>query len=124
MNASSSLMFGSPAMPAAPLRYSPIHAVWEKIGRESIAVTSLFFSFSPDGRLTGYQRNRIVLQLSRDRDTYTGLLYLDALPCGAIGVFDCPNPLDPSADWTPNPNMPPGGYQVTGYRITVVAYPN
>lgn len=124
MNASSSLMFGSPAMPAAPLRYSPIHAVWEKIGRKSIAVTSLFFSFSPEGRLIGYQRNRIVLQLSRDRDTYTGLLYLDALPCGAIGVFDCPNPLDPSADWTPNPNMPPGGYQVTGYRIKVVAYPN
>ena len=122
MNASSSLMFGSPAMPAAPLRYSPIHAVWEKIGRKSIAVTSLFFSFSPEGLMTGYQRNRIVLQLSRDRDTYTGLLYLDVLPC-ANGVFSCPDPLDPSADWTPNPNMPPGGYQVTGYRIKVVAYP-
>jgi hypothetical protein len=123
MNASSSLMFGSPAMPAAPLRYSPIHAVWEKIGPKSIAVTSLFFSFDPDGRMTGYQRNRIVLELGDDRDTYTGLLYLDALPCGAIGVFSCPNPLDPTASWMPNPNMPQGGYRVTGYRLKLVAYP-
>nr|MCU0256742.1 hypothetical protein [Vicinamibacterales bacterium] len=58
-----------------------------------------------------------------DRDTYTGLLYLDALPCGAIGVFSCPNPLDPTASWMPNPNMPQGGYRVTGYRRPIPSDP-
>ena len=122
MTASSGLMFGSPSMPFAPLRYSPIHAVWEKSGPKAIAVTSLFFSFDPEGRMTGFQRNRIVLELAGDRNTYSGWLFLDSLACPS-GVFSCPNPLDPTASWTPNANMPQGGYQVTGYRLKVVDYP-
>jgi hypothetical protein len=122
MMASSALMFGSPSMPYAPVRYSPVHAVWEKIGPKTIAVTSLFFATDPEGRMTGYQRNRIVLELAGDRHTYTGLLFLDMLACPS-GVFSCPNPLDPAGTWTPNPNMPQGGYQVTGYRLKVVDYP-
>ena len=124
MTGSSSLMFGSPAFPLATITYSPIHAVWEKAGPKSIAVTSLFFAFELDGRAHSYTRNRIVLELGKDRDTYTGMLYLDELHCGAIGVFSCPDPLDPEQTWTPNPNMPTGGYQVTGYRIKVVPYPD
>ena len=124
MTASSSLMFGSPSMPSAPIRYSPVHSVWEKTGPNSIAVTSLFFGFDPDGRMHGYQRNRILIELGDDRDTYTGMLFLDELHCGAIGVFSCPNPLDPTAEWTPNPNMPPGGYKVIGKRLKVVPYPS
>jgi len=123
MNASSSLMFGSPSLPLAPVRYSPIHAVWEKIGYKSIAVTSYFIAFDPDGRMHGYQRNRAVFELGADRDTYAGMLFLDELHCGAIGVFSCPDPLDPSLEWTPNPNMPPGGYQVTARRFKVIPYP-
>ena len=124
MNASSSVMFGSPAMPAAPIRYSPVHGVWQKVGPKSIQATNLFFWFAHDGRMLGYQRNRIVFKLGADRDTYAGLLFLEQLECGPMGVFQCPDPLDPSLTWTANPNMPPGGYQVTGYRIKVVPYPD
>jgi len=119
---SSGLMFGSPSMPAAPVRYSPLHFVWEKAGPKTITGTGLFFVFDPDGKMHSYQRNRFVIQLSNDRDTYTGLIFLDELHC-PNGVFSCPYPQDPSATWTPNPNMPAGGYLVTGKRLKVVPYP-
>ena len=89
MTGSSSLMFGSPAFPLATITYSPIHAVWEKAGPKSIAVTSLFFAFELDGRAHSYTRNRIVLELGKDRDTYTGMLYWTSctavpLVCSAV----------------------------------------
>ena len=119
---SSGLMFGSPSMPAAPVRYSPVHLIWEKTGPKTIAVTGLFFVFNPDGVLHGYQRNRMILTLGADRDTYTGMVFLDELHC-PNGVFSCPYPQDPSATWTPNPNMPAEGYMATGKRLKIVPYP-
>lgn len=116
---SSSFMFGWPGGPGG---FSPIHAVWEKAGLKSIAITSIFFVFDANGMMTGYQRNRCSLWLGHDRDSYTGVEFMETLPCPA-GAFSCPDPLDPAATWTPNPGMPADGYPTSGARLKVVRVP-
>jgi hypothetical protein len=111
---SSSFMFGRPGW---PVRFSPIHAVWEKTGPKSIAITSIFFVFDADGMMTAYQRNRCFLRLGHDRDSYTGVEFMETLPCEA---GSCPDPLDPTAQWIPSDTMPETGYPSSGARLKVV----
>ncbi|HSK48409.1 MAG TPA: hypothetical protein VLA05_10475, partial [Coriobacteriia bacterium] len=86
------------------------------------SVTSFFFLFDAEGNIAALQRNTCLLQLGADRATYTGTEVMERAYCSGASVFGCPNPVDPDTVWTPDPDMPPGGYPVTAYRIKAVPY--
>lgn len=113
---SSSLMFGG--LSGGTKLQSPIHNIWEKAGPSSIVRTSLFFTFDENGVLTGYQRNRTRVTFSRDFKSYTGKEFMETLACPS--PVTCPDPLDPTATWTPFPGMPSDGFTVSGKRASIV----
>lgn len=95
-------------------RISPIHAVWEKAGPNSIRVTSMFFVFDGTGSLLALQRNSCTLQLGASHDRYTGTETMLMTPCAS--TFKCPDPFDPDTPW-----VPAGGpFDVIGQRLKVV----
>lgn len=112
---SSGLMFGSP--PATTLQ-SPIHNMWEKTGARRIERTSLLFTFTLSGVLTGFQRNRTWVEFSQDFNSYEGREFMETLACPT--PVSCPDPLDPAAVWTPLPTMPADGFVVSGKRASIV----
>jgi hypothetical protein len=106
----------------APIRVSPVHAAWEKVGPGRVSVTSFFFLFDAEGNIAALQRNTCLLRLGADRATYTGTEVMERAYCSGDSVFGCPNPFDADTVWTPVPGMPPSGYPVMAYRIKAVPY--
>ena len=98
-----------------PMRISPIHGVWERVGPKTIHATSLFFLFDENGVLTGYPRNRCRLQYSNDFNSYKGTEFMETISCSAS---NCPDPLDLKVTWTPSP--PATGFAISATRLKLV----
>jgi len=110
LTVTSAFVFGGGVLPS---RFSPVHGVWEKVGPDSIKVTSLFFVFDTNGSIMALQRNICTLELAADRDSYTGSETMARTPCSS--TFGCPDPLDPQTVWAPA-----GIFPVTADRMKVV----
>jgi hypothetical protein len=111
------LLFGG--LPGNPLRSSPVYGVWERTGWKRIAVTTLMHSYdAATGVLVGYERHRASLDFNSGFGSYQGTEFLETLACPS--PLTCPDPLDPTAEWTPLPTMPATGFAVSGTRVELV----
>ena len=95
--------------------YGPGHGVWVKTGGSSIGATTLVVLFDTFGVLTGYQRNRCLPWFNKHFNSYQGVEFMETVSCEV--PFSCPDPLDPATQWNAIPQMPPGGFPVSGKRV-------
>ncbi len=103
INGSDASMFGGTAN--NPYRYSSFAGVWERIGPNEFAGTSLYLRFDPaTNKLIGIARARSQFAFAQDFDHIAGTFRLDVLPCPSPAT--CPDPLADTADWQPY-NGPP-----------------
>lgn len=104
----------------ARIRTTPLHGVWERTGWQSIGGTSLWLVFdAATGAVIKYGRGRSSLEFAGDFNHFQGKMFIESLTCDA--QLTCPDPFDSTAQWVPNPTMPPDGFPVTGARLERVA---
>ncbi len=103
INGSDASMFGGTAN--NPYRYSSFAGVWERIGPNEFAGTSLYLRFDPaTNKLVGIARARSQFGFTNDFDHIAGTFRLDVLLCPTPAT--CPDPLADTANWEPY-NAPP-----------------
>ena len=113
VSVSDGVMFGG--LPASTTRMSPLHGVWERTGAKQIGGTSVWLIFdAPSGVLLAFGRSRTSLRLTQDGEALEGEMFLEMLPCN--GPLGCPDPVDPTAQWVPYPNLPPSGFLAVSAR--------
>ena len=116
LTVASGLTFGG--YPGATTKVGPVHGIWMGVGVKSIVAKSIFFVYDTDGVLIGYQRNRCSMRFNQQLTKYTGTEYMETTSCDS--PFTCPDPLDPGTKWEPLPDMPPGGFSVSGKRVQML----
>jgi hypothetical protein len=98
------------------IRTTSLHGVWVRTGWQSVGGTSLWLVFdSATGVVMKYGRARSSLEFTDDFRHFQGKMFVESLACDT--QLTCPDPLDPSAKWAPNPAMPADGFLVTGDRL-------
>jgi len=113
VSVSDGVMFGG--LPGSTSRMSPLHGVWERTGAKQIGGTSVWLIFdAPSGVLLAFGRSRTSLRLTQDGEALEGEMFLEMLPCN--GPLGCPDPVDPTAQWLPYPNLPPSGFLAVSAR--------
>lgn len=110
-------MFGG-VLPNSAIRMTPLHGIWEKTGMQSIAGSSLWLTFdATTGVLMGWGRARTSIQFAEDFNSFQGKMFVETLACTAGTPVSCPDPQNPAAKWTSQPNMPPDGFDIAGVRF-------
>ena len=114
-------MFGG-VQPNSTTRLTPLHGVWERTGFQGIGGTSLYLIFdATTGVLLRWGRSRTSITFADDFDHFQGKMFGESLSCEPGPPVSCPDPQDPGAKWTPNPNTPPDGFPISGTRLKRVA---
>ena len=97
-------------------RSGDVHGVWERTGWKSITFTGLLPNLDASGNLIGLERHRCSFDYSDDFKSYQGKEYAEKLSC--LTPFSCPDPLNPTTQWTRV-----WAHTVSGARVEVVAPP-
>ena len=97
-------------------RLTPARGVWERIGDHSFGGTSLWLiADATTGVVKRFGRSRVMAEFV-DFDHFQGKLFVETLACPT--PVTCPDPLtSPASAWVSNPNMPPGGFPISGSRL-------